>query len=418
LINYSGDPVYREVFEAAAARWGRIITSPLDLTIDVTVAAIDGASGTVARAEVTRFGGNGLPSNGTILVDAADIAQMDTQWTLDSTALHEIGHVLGLGELWGPLISGSLYAGQYSLAEYRAYIGDPSAPGVPVDGGHWSEIALSLELMTPFISSAYYSPLSRITIGSLRDIGYTVDMSEADPFAPRVNGTTGGDTMVGTSSTDMLIASDGNDYVLGQGGDDFISGGYDRDTLYGGQGDDIIDDRFSGFANLYGNEGNDTIAARQGDNTIIGGQDQFDGNDSIRSGDGSDIVWGNGGNDTLRLGGGANTAIAGYGFDIVLLGAGNDIAYGNQDNDSVDGGLGNDLIFGGRGDDTIAPGAGNDTIYGNEGADILVFLPGSGSDVIVGFSTAEGDVIDLQGQSYTRSDNVLMLSGGGTILLS
>jgi hypothetical protein len=59
---------------------------------------------------------------------------------------------------------------------------------------------------------------------------------------------------------------------------------------------------------------------------------------------------------------------------------------------------------------------------GGTGADRYVFLPGSGADQVNGFGFAEGDRIDLQGQTFTLGasgdgDVVLTLSGGGTIEL-
>jgi len=45
----------------------------------------------------------------------------------------------------------------------------------------WSEACLRDELMTGVLSASFL-PLSRITIASLRDQGYEVDFSAADPF--------------------------------------------------------------------------------------------------------------------------------------------------------------------------------------------------------------------------------------------
>ncbi len=46
---------------------------------------------------------------------------------------------------------------------------------------HWREVIFDNELMTGFISSTP-NPMSRTTISSLQDLGYTVNVSEADPF--------------------------------------------------------------------------------------------------------------------------------------------------------------------------------------------------------------------------------------------
>jgi hypothetical protein len=39
------------------------------------------------------------------------------------------------------------------------------------------------ELMTGYINTRA-NPLSTVTIGALRDLGYTVDFTKADPFTP------------------------------------------------------------------------------------------------------------------------------------------------------------------------------------------------------------------------------------------
>jgi hypothetical protein len=61
---------------------------------------------------------------------------------------------------------------------------------VPVENGggpstalaHWRDKILGNELMTGYISTGA-SPLSATTIGSLGDIGYAVDLNQAEPFS-------------------------------------------------------------------------------------------------------------------------------------------------------------------------------------------------------------------------------------------
>jgi hypothetical protein len=48
--------------------------------------------------------------------------------------------------------------------------------------GHWDEECMGNELMTGFLGPSA-SPLSRITVGTLQDLGYQVDYSEADAFS-------------------------------------------------------------------------------------------------------------------------------------------------------------------------------------------------------------------------------------------
>ena len=51
------------------------------------------------------------------------------------------------------------------------------------DCSHWDEVCFGDELMTPRISAAaVLNPLSKVTVGSLEDIGYSVDYQAADKY--------------------------------------------------------------------------------------------------------------------------------------------------------------------------------------------------------------------------------------------
>ena len=98
--------------------------------------------------------------------------------------LHEIGHVLGFGTIWDELgffqnppngdqhFNGPLAIAAFDDAGGREYTGAK----VPVSGGHWRESVFGQELMT------YGGDLSAITIQSLADLGYAVDVTQADPY--------------------------------------------------------------------------------------------------------------------------------------------------------------------------------------------------------------------------------------------
>jgi hypothetical protein len=144
------------------------------------------------------------------------------------TALHEIGHVLGIGPLWSsPNIISSIprisyiengttkyyYTGQYALTEYKSYFPSnisQSWIGIPIedDGGdgtqnvHLEEgsvnngsislanrtingvmyYGLNDELMTGWSESSVEMPLSRVSLGLLQDIGYNVNYALADDY--------------------------------------------------------------------------------------------------------------------------------------------------------------------------------------------------------------------------------------------
>ena len=84
--------------------------------------------------------------------------------------------------------------------------------------------------------------------------------------------------------------------------------------------------------------------------------------------------------------------------------AGNDYLDGGVDEDTIEGGTGNDTVLGGQGADTVVGGAGDDylsgdlgddVLLGGAGADLFNFRAGSGRDVVMDFSSAEGDRIAI-----------------------
>jgi hypothetical protein len=199
-------------FNAAAARWSQVITGDLpgvtlpsgtfidDVRIDASIVAIDGVGGVLGQAGPTalRPGLGGLPYTGGMEFDSADVAAMQSGNTFQSVIMHEMGHVLGIGTLWSALglVTGAggsdpVFTGINAVREYNAIFG-VSGTSVPVEntGGpgtrdsHWRETTMRTELMTGFAEPAGVAmPISRITVGSLADIGYTVNYSAADAFA-------------------------------------------------------------------------------------------------------------------------------------------------------------------------------------------------------------------------------------------
>ena len=205
-VRYTGDPQYQTAFTHAATRWQSIITSDLpdvmnsqyglidDLLITASVVSIDGPNGVLGRASPTAIrSGSGLPYLGMMQFDSADMASMLANGTLEGVILHEMGHVLGIGGLWDndglvdPL-NDSHYTGQYALSAWRTVSGNSSASYVPLEtagglgtaGVHWSETTLGDELMTGYVDNNM--PISIVTIGTLADLGYTVNYTQADSY--------------------------------------------------------------------------------------------------------------------------------------------------------------------------------------------------------------------------------------------
>ena len=115
---------------------------------------------------------------------------LDDNYIALDTALHEIGHVLGIGQMpWynngfvqespGDVhFNGPRAIAAFDAAGGRNYTGKK----VPLeeDWSHWRASVLTRELMEP--SGGDGRTLSAITIQSLADLGYSVDVTQADPY--------------------------------------------------------------------------------------------------------------------------------------------------------------------------------------------------------------------------------------------
>ncbi len=203
-------PTQQAAFQNAAARWSEIIVADMpdvvyqgrtidDLEIAASAPFIDGVGGVLGQAGPTRvrMDGTFLPYLGMMEFDSADVASMVTDGTFQDVILHEMGHVIGVGTLWDQLglvnglgTSNPTFVGTNAVREYQTLSGT-QATSVPVEntggsgtaGGHWRETVFGRELMTGYAEPAGTTmPISRLTVGSLQDIGYTVDYSAADPF--------------------------------------------------------------------------------------------------------------------------------------------------------------------------------------------------------------------------------------------
>ncbi|HEX9564452.1 MAG TPA: Ig-like domain-containing protein [Gemmatimonadaceae bacterium] len=220
-------PAQEAAFNNAAARLAAIVTHDLpsvpfstgagscganapainetidDLVIFATLEPIDGVGMILGSAGPCWLrGGSLLPFIGRMRFDVADLAALESSGLLEPVILHEMLHVLGVGSLWdllGLLVNPSLtmgagvdthLTGVQSVAAFNAIGGTTYTGGakVPVHNdavsgradAHWRESVLLSELMTPFVDTS--NPLSRLTIASLQDLGYVVDLDQADPF--------------------------------------------------------------------------------------------------------------------------------------------------------------------------------------------------------------------------------------------
>lgn len=196
---------------------------------------------------------------------------------------------------------------------------------------------------------------------------------------------------------------------LGTTGQDKITDGYKNDK------DQTLQEQLDAVDKVNGHAGDDTISTGQGNDlaagdmvgnewTYVDGKWLYDPeavvvsdvgqtrsyDDDIRTGDGNDVLLGNGGHDTLH---------AGAGDDIVNAGTGSDRAFGGDGNDLLNMEDGNDFAEGGLGNDTVNAGDGDDVVYGDlQGDNLLDSDPGISSFA----QYAEGGswtMSDVDGQS-------------------
>ena len=214
----------KALFHKAAARWMSVITGDIpgsdfsdnpvdewdddlnarirvnefvdDLRIFAGPGEIDGARGTLGRGGTLIVRRNRQSSAlvtviGTIAIDRDDLEWM-SDGILSEVIVHEMAHVLGFGTVWRTLnlvrgerekyFAGPLAIRAFDDAGGRSYNG----PKVPVedDSGHWRGSVFGDELMTARIRPDLEGtlPLSAITIQSLADQGYRVNIRLADEY--------------------------------------------------------------------------------------------------------------------------------------------------------------------------------------------------------------------------------------------
>jgi hypothetical protein len=185
-------------------------TDPIDdLVIFASVVPIDGAGGILGRAGPCAIRINLGPTNqqsvvGVMQFDAVDVDTMIARGILQDVIQHEMLHVVGIGTLWSqyglladPGTSSVRFTGTLGVGaciQIGAASVCPSSVPVENTGGpgtrdsHWREATFQQELMTGFVTSpkpdltGILNPLSLISIQSLADLGYQVNVADADPF--------------------------------------------------------------------------------------------------------------------------------------------------------------------------------------------------------------------------------------------
>lgn len=171
-----------------------------DIVIFAMITPIDGVGRVLASAgpcvlrTASRF-----PVIGIMRFDSDDVDALTANGRLPAVVLHEMLHVIGIGTLWrtrdmlmGASTADPRFTGLLAGAQCIASGGltDCSDGRVPVEnsGGsgtadvHWRESVFDREVMTGFVEQNADMPFSAISIASLEDLGYLVNLLTADPF--------------------------------------------------------------------------------------------------------------------------------------------------------------------------------------------------------------------------------------------
>ena len=184
------------------------------------------------NGDVTKIG---LPSQGTIKIGSSDFIY--EEYDITALAVHEIAHVLGFGTLWydevgfledvmapwnqygdGNIIDeNGNYIGNYALEAYSEYIGSPQE-FIPIEQdfgegsakSHWNYEEFDWEIMSYAQDPDNAGILSKITIESLKDIGYDI-IDYGDSNAQFVNYISTAIKQELDFTNEMLIANQSNE---------------------------------------------------------------------------------------------------------------------------------------------------------------------------------------------------------------
>lgn len=333
-----------------------------------------------------------------------------------SVAMHELGHLLGIGtaDSWNHLVSGEFFLGLNSGAE--------NGGNVPLSGSSHFQEGLrdggQEVAMDPSLLQGTRKLFTALDFAALADIGWEVNgtsdgggdgaatapatysilmdsgrahtltiLDNDDPFDGRSRMILDGISTDFLNPTGELMITGGskNDVIVFQSLDSSFAA---RITVNAGAGNDRVDvSALSLPVNLWGSAGRDTLIGGSGNDTIGGGND----NDSLMGNGGDDSLSGDAGRDTLNAGDGADSLDGGVGNDnlqggpgedLLAGGDGNDLLNGGDGNDSLSGDAGRDRLFGGIGSDLLDGGTENDNLFGEAGDDSL--RGGDGRDSLYG----------------------------------
>ncbi|MGB0798256.1 MAG: calcium-binding protein, partial [Planktomarina sp.] len=230
-------------------------------------------------------------------------------------------------------------------------------------------------------------------IGTTADDVITSENLDTDAGLTTFSSGDGTDATTGGDAEDGLLT----DKINGNSGSDTIETGSGADLVAG----DMVGDEWS-FV-----DGKWVYDSSQIDTTSAPIVRDFD--DLITTGDGDDVILGNGGDDTMY---------AGAGDDLINAGRGEDFSYGGDGADLLNLEDGDDYAEGGMGADVVNAGAGKDVVFGDVKGDNALTGASDGSKptTMDGHGENGWNVTELDGQkSMTQTVDT---SGSDTYSIS
>ncbi|WP_408588239.1 beta strand repeat-containing protein [Novosphingobium sp.] len=215
--------------------------------------------------------------------------------------------------------------------------------------------------------------IERIVIGT--GTGAVADSSGLAAINASASRSAIGLTMIGNAGANQLTGSKFTDLIDGGAGIDRMAGGAGDDTYIVDNSADVVRE-----------------STRSGTDTVLASATfKLGSNVEVLTLTGTDAIDGTGST-------GANTITGNDAVNRLDGGKGDDVLFGMRGADTLIGGTGADTLDGGAGEDLLIGGIGNDRLIGGADADTFRFDTArisSGSDVVVDFSAAQGDKIQL-----------------------